>query len=70
MLPAAAHAAAPEKLGPFVDTYSFIGMSCNDFDIRIEGTETRTATVFLDDQGEVDHIIERVEAPRGVLTNT
>ena len=69
-VPPAAGAAGPEHLGPFTDTYSFIGMSCNGFDIRIEGTETRSATVFLDDTGEVDRVIERVAAPRDVLTNT
>ena len=70
LLPAAARAAGPEHAGPFSDTYSFIGMSCDGFDIRIEGTETRSATVFFDDQGQVDHVIERVLAPHDVLTNT
>jgi hypothetical protein len=70
LLPAAARAAGPEHIGPFSDTYSFIGMSCDGFDIRIEGTETRSATVFSDDQGEVDRVIERVRAPHDVLTNT
>jgi hypothetical protein len=70
LAPATAPAAGPAHLGPFVDTYSFIGMSCDGFDIRIEGTETRRATVFFDDQGQVDHVIERVVAPHDVLTNT
>lgn len=70
LAPATAPAAGPVHLGPFVDTYSFIGMSCDGFDIRIEGTETRSATVFFDDQGQVDHVIERVVAPHDVLTNT
>jgi hypothetical protein len=70
LLPAAARAAGPEHVGPFTDTYSFIGPSCDGFDIRIEGTETRSATVFFDDEGEVDHVIERVVAPHDVLTNT
>jgi hypothetical protein len=71
LLPAAAaRAAGPEHIGPFSDTYSFIGMSCDGFDIRIEGTETRRATLFFDSQGEVDHVIERAVAPHDVLTNT
>ena len=45
-------------------------MSCDGFDIRIEGTATSTGTVFFDDQGQVDHWTERVAAPRDVLTNT
>jgi hypothetical protein len=45
-------------------------MSCDGFDILIEGTETRRITVYFDEQGEVDHAIERVSAPRDVLTNT
>jgi hypothetical protein len=65
-----AKAGAPLHLGPFVDTYSFIGMSCDGFEVLIEGTETRTATVFVDEQGEVQRVIERVSAPRDVLTNT
>ena len=69
LLPAAARAAGPEHWGPFTSAYSFIGPSCDGFDIRIEGTETRSATVFFDDD-RVDHVIERVVAPHDVLTNT
>jgi hypothetical protein len=70
LLPAAAGATGPERLGPFSDSYSFIGMHCDGFDVLIEGTETRRATLFFDEQGEVDHVIERVVAPHDVLTNT
>jgi hypothetical protein len=70
LLPAAAGAAGPGFFGPITDTYSFTGMNCDGFDVLIEGTETRSATVFFDDQGEVDRVIERVVAPHDVLTNT
>jgi len=71
LLPAAAaRAADPEHIGPFSDTYSFIGMTCDGFDIRIEGTETRSATLFFGDQAQLDRVIERVVAPHDVLTNT
>lgn len=66
----AAHAATPDHYGPFSDSYSFIGPRCDGFDIRIEGTETRSATVFYDDQGQPDRIIEQVATPHDVLTNT
>src|SRR5215217_7698019 len=65
-----AQAAGPERFGPFVNDYADVGISCDGFDIFIEGTETRTATVFRDDQGEVIRVIERVSAPHDVLTNT
>lgn len=66
----AARAAGPEHFGPFEDSGSFIGMSCDGFDILIEGTVSTSFTVFLDDAGEVERVIERVAAPHDVLTNT
>ena len=65
-----AQAAGPERFGPFVNDYAEVGISCDGFDIFIEGTETRTATVFRDEQGEVIRVIERVSAAHDVLTNT
>lgn len=67
---AVAQAAGPERLGPFVNSYADVGISCDGFDILIEGTETRTAKVFRDDTGDVTRVIERVSAPHDVLTNT
>jgi hypothetical protein len=66
----AAQAAPPAHVGPFTESYSFIGMSCDGFDILIEGTLTARFTVYFDSEGEVDRVVEHVAAPHDVLTNT
>ncbi len=65
-----AKASAPLQFGPFVNSYSFIGMSCDGFDIHIEGTETQRFTVFLDDAGQVTRVVKFDSAPHDTLTNT
>ena len=63
-------AGKPEVFGPFVDTYTFIGFDCGDFQIEISGTSTTTFTVSLDANGDVTRIVMRVRAPYDTLTNT
>jgi hypothetical protein len=65
-----ASAAAPAEFGPFTDSYSFIGMNCDGFDILIQGTETQRFTVFFDDSGNVTRVVKHDSAPHDTLTNT
>ena len=65
----AARASAPLHFGPFTNSYSFIGMHCDGFDVLIEGAGTDTFTVFLDEAGEVTKVIYRARYPHDVLTN-
>jgi len=60
----------PEVFGPFVDTYTFIGFDCGEFQIEISGTATTTFTVSFDANGDVSQIVMRVRAPYDTLTNT
>lgn len=66
----AARASGPLHFGPFTNSYSFIGFSCEGFDILIEGEGTDSFTVFLDDAGEVTKVIYRARFPHDTLTNT
>jgi hypothetical protein len=68
-IPASAAAAGPERF-QFTEDYADIGISCDGFDIFIEGTLTRKFTVFTDKQGEVTTVVEHASAPHDVLTNT
>jgi hypothetical protein len=65
-----ANASAPLQFGPFTDTYDFIGMNCDGFDIRIQGSETQRFTVFFDNSGDVARVVKHDSAPRDTLTNT
>jgi hypothetical protein len=65
-----ARASAPVTFGPFTNSYSFIGMHCDGYDVLIEGTGTDTFTVFLDDAGEITRVIWRARYPHDTLTNT
>ena len=65
-----ADAAGPLQLGPFTDTYDFIGMNCDGFDIRIQGSETQRFTVFFDTAGGVTRVVKHDSAPHDTLTNT
>ena len=67
---ATASAAAPAQFGPFTDSYSSIGMSCDGFDILIQGTETKRFTVFFDGSGNVTRVVRHDSAPHDTLTNT
>ena len=60
----------PEVFGPFVDTYTFIGFDCGDFQIEISGTSTTTFTASFDANGDVIKCVMRVRAPYDTLTNT
>jgi hypothetical protein len=66
----AANGAAPLELGTFTDTYDVIGMNCDGFDIRIQGSETQRFTVFFDDTGNVARVVKHDSAPHDTLTNT
>ena len=69
--PAAAQASGePEQFGPFVDAGSFIGFACDGFDIRIDTVATTSFTVWFDEDGEVDRLLQRTRAPHDTLTNT
>jgi hypothetical protein len=59
-----ARASGPLQFGPFTNSYSFIGMNCNGYDILIEGEGTDSFTVFLDDAGDVTKVIYRARYPR------
>ena len=61
---------APLTVGPFTNSYSFIGMHCDGYDVLIEGAGTDTFTVFLDDAGEIARVIYRARYPHDTLTNT
>jgi hypothetical protein len=65
-----ASAAAPAEFGPFTESYSFIGMSCDGFDILIQGTETQRFTVYFDDLGNVTRVVKHDSAPHDTFTNT
>jgi hypothetical protein len=68
--PAAFAQGRPETFGPFVDTGSFIGFECDGFDILIEGTVSTTVTVWFDDAGDVERVLQRTRAPHDTMTNT
>jgi hypothetical protein len=64
-----AGAGAPERFGPFVQEYSFVGFSCDGFDIMIEGAGTDEFTIWFDDTGEVARVLYRARYPHDTLTN-
>jgi hypothetical protein len=66
----AARADTPLQLGPFTNNYDDIGMSCDGFDIRIQGTETFTVSVYFNADGSIGRVVRHDSAPHDVLTNT
>jgi hypothetical protein len=71
LAPGAASASGnPETFGPFYDTYDVIGFECDGFDVRIQGTGYSTFTFWFDENGDVDHVLQRSRSPRDTATNT
>jgi hypothetical protein len=70
LAPGAAFAAAPETFGPFHDTADFIGFACDGFDIRIQGSGSTTFTVWFDENGDIERLLQRSRFPHDTLTNT
>jgi hypothetical protein len=64
-------AAAPLEFGPFTDTYSGYGFSCDSFDVNIDGAATSRTYVYLDEaSGQLTRVVRHTSAPHDVLTNT
>ena len=63
-------AVAPERFGPTTYDYTFVGFSCDGFDIQIAGAGTDRATVFFDGSGEVTKVTYYGRFPHDVMTNT
>lgn len=68
--PGAASASSPLRLGPFTDSYDFVATSCPGFDVRVQGTETFTVSVYFDEAGGIERVVRRDSAPHDILTNT
>ena len=66
---AAATAAAPDHLGPFVDTYSFT-VDCGDFEATVDGTSSTTFIVHFDRDGNFVRAQQFVRAPNDLWVNT
>lgn len=62
--------AGPDRLGPFYNSYSFIGFNCPGFDIRIDGAGTDEFTVWRDADGDLEKVLYRAHYPHDTLTNT
>ena len=65
-------AAAPEQFGPNYYDYTFIGFSCDGFDIQISGAGIDRATVFFEGSGRevFARAVIYARFPHDVLTNT
>ena len=61
---------APERFGPTTYDYTFIGFSCDRFDIEIAGAGTDWDTVFFDGSGEFVKDVYFARFPHDVMTNT
>jgi len=59
----------PEEFGPDTFEYSFVGFTCDGFDILIEGTGTQRVTAYFDAAGNVTRIAVYGRFPADVLTN-
>jgi hypothetical protein len=68
LLAPAALAAGPLHFGPFVTEETFTFTDCG-FTVRLDTHVTDNVTIFLDDQGSVSEVIDRVRAPHDVFTN-
>jgi len=63
-----ASAAAPQIFGPFEMSETVYLSDCG-FAVRLDTEVTETFTVFLDENGELARVIDRVRAPHDVFTN-
>jgi hypothetical protein len=59
----------PERFGPFVQEYSFVGFNCDGFDVLIEGSGTDEFVIWSNAAGEVERIVYRARYPGDTLTN-
>lgn len=67
---AVAAAGGPETFGPFYDTYDFIGFECDGFDVSVQGSGSTTFTVWFDENGDIERLLQRSRYPLDTLTNT
>jgi hypothetical protein len=70
LVPTAAATSGPYHVGPFYNSYSFVGFSCDGFDILIEGAGTDEYTIWRDSDGNLEKVLYRARYQHDTLTNT
>jgi hypothetical protein len=62
-------AGGPDHFGPFENSSTSVGSTCDGFDVLIESSGTDEFTVWTDANGDVVKILYRARYPHDVLTN-